>query len=177
MNDFNSSFGEDGEAAPANMDIRVRPAYLDPHSSSHSSSPTNGRPASRPTTADEPIIPSTNRWVSWREEIKKVGKETKKTKIPYDPKTGQTAEIDNPATWATSDEAERWTKQRGDMASGSCSANSARARSAASTSTLAEAETADFAPWSPEVIDPFATYTEISPSGTGAKLFFRRRQR
>jgi uncharacterized protein DUF5906 len=32
-------------------------------------------------------------------------------------------------------------------------------------------------PWAQEVIDRFDSYTEISPSGTGAKIFFRRRRK
>ena len=38
--------------------------------------------------------------------------------------------------------------------------------------TCRSPESADFAPWAQEIIDRFATYTEISPSRTGAKLFF-----
>ena len=38
--------------------------------------------------------------------------------------------------------------------------------------TCRDAETGDIAPWAQEIIDRFMTYTEVSPSGTGAKLFF-----
>src|ERR1700677_4194844 len=71
--------------------------------------PTNGRPVGL-------------RWVGWREEEETgkdgkpiVGEEgkPKKTKVPYDPKTGRQASSTKPTTWATQDEAERWANKYG----------------------------------------------------------------
>jgi hypothetical protein len=34
-------------------------------------------------------------------------------------------------------------------------------------------ETGAIAPWAQRIIDDFASYTEVSPSGTGVKIYFR----
>jgi hypothetical protein len=53
-------------------------------------------------------------WVGWKEEIR----DGKKTKVPYDPRTGDRAKSDNPATWATHDEADNWAAMNGGVGVG-----------------------------------------------------------
>ena len=115
--------------------------------------------------ADRPI------WVGWRAETRK----GKTAKIPYDPRTGAHAKCDNSATWRR-----RATRR---------SSGRSRAPTAASPlyspgsipvcrysgidlDTCIIPEAGDPEPWAGEIIDRFDSYTEISPSGTGVKLFF-----
>ena len=44
-------------------------------------------------------------WVVWKTFIKRQGKKVKKVKMPYDPKTGKPAQVNNPLTWGTYSEA------------------------------------------------------------------------
>lgn len=37
-------------------------------------------------------------WVVWKTFIKRQGKKVKKVKMPYDPKTGKPAQVNNPLT-------------------------------------------------------------------------------
>lgn len=133
-------------------------------------SPTNGRSVDL-------------RWVGWREEEEAgkdgkpiVGEEgkPKKTKVPYDPKTGRQASSTNPTTWATQDEAEQWANRYGGNGVGIVlgQLDNGDALCGVDLDTCRSPATGDFTPWAREIIDRFATYTEISPSGTGAKAFF-----
>ena len=148
------------------------------------SAATAGRPAARSMSADttpsssilQPALTLAdlaNRpiWVGWRQEMRN----GRPTKIPYDPRTGRRAESDNPATWATREEAQRWAaKQCGDgVGIMLCQLDVGAFLCGIDLDTCRSPESADFAPWAQEIIDQFATYTEISPSRTGAKLFFR----
>jgi putative DNA primase/helicase len=132
--------------------------------------PTNGRPVGL-------------RWVGWREEEETgkdgkpiVGEEgkPKKTKVPYDPKTGRQASSTKPTTWATQDEAERWANKYGGNGVGIVlgQLDNGDALCGVDLDTCRSPESGDFTPWAREIIDRLATYTEISPSGTGAKAFF-----
>jgi putative DNA primase/helicase len=109
-------------------------------------------------------------WVGWREEQR--GDDA--TKVPYDPRTGRQAESTNPKTWATRDEAETWAiENRGgvgivlsQITGGDC------CLCGIDLDTCRDPCTEAFQDWAQEVINRFSTYTEVSPSGTGAKLFF-----
>ena len=119
-------------------------------------------------------------WVAWRQKQRqRRDGEGKPTKILYDPHTGRPARIPTePSTWGTREEAEqRWRRLRegddevggvgivlGDLENGthlmgidldSCFDNSNTIR-----------------PWALWIFKRFDTYTEISPSGLGIKLFF-----
>jgi primase-polymerase (primpol)-like protein len=48
-------------------------------------------------------------WVAWRAERRN----GKRTKVPYDPRTGRRASADDPAAWATRREAENWGATHG----------------------------------------------------------------
>jgi hypothetical protein len=109
-------------------------------------------------------------WVGWRQEMRN----GRSTKIPYDPKTGRLAASDNASTWATRVQAERWANceraegvgvMLGELDGGEllCGID---------LDTCRSPESDNIAPWAQEIIDRFMTYTEVSPSGTGVKLFF-----
>ncbi|WP_245903476.1 phage/plasmid primase, P4 family [Humitalea rosea] len=113
------------------------------------------------------------RWVAWQVEGR--GAKSKPTKVPYAP-DGRKAKADDPDTWGTRtaalSRANCLPKPFGiggigielgahdDLAIGGIDLDTCRA------------ETGDWAPWALAVMARFKTYAEVSPSGTGAKLFF-----
>lgn len=129
----------------------------------------------------EPILPATladlanlPRWVAWQTEQGNGRK--KPTKVPYSPGSGK-AHADKPATWASRAAAAAKAAnlprplgtggvgiELGDLGDG-------RVLAGVDLDTCRDNAGA-FAPWALEVVDRFASYTEVSPSGTGAKVFF-----
>jgi primase-polymerase (primpol)-like protein len=110
-------------------------------------------------------------WVGWREEQRN----GKATKVPYSPRTGWEAKSTDAATWATPGEDETWAiANRGAgvgivlsrLNSGDC------CLCGIDLDTCRDPTTEIFQDWAREVINRFSTYTEVSPSRTGAKLFF-----
>ena|ERR1700730_2128926 len=110
-------------------------------------------------------------WVGWREEQRN----GKLTKVPYDPRTGRMAKSGDLATWATRGEAETWAILNRDSGVGIVLSQLNGADCClcgVDLDTCRDPNTETFQDWAQEVIDRFATYTEVSPSGSGAKLFF-----
>jgi AAA domain len=110
-------------------------------------------------------------WVGWRE----VQRNGETTKVPYNPRTGEEAKSTDPTTWSTRGEAETWaafTNHGGvgivlsQLNGGDC------CLCGIDLDTCRDPNTETLQGWAREVIDRFKTYTEVSPSGTGAKLFF-----
>jgi putative DNA primase/helicase len=110
-------------------------------------------------------------WVGWREERRN----GKATKVPFNPRTGREAKSNDAATWATRGEAETWAIANhggvgivlSQLNGGDC------CLCGIDLDTCRDPNTETFQDWAREVINRFSTYTEVSPSGTGAKLFFR----
>ena len=111
------------------------------------------------------------RWVAWRNEAR----DGRTTKIPY-VGVRKLAQADDPTTWVTRAQAETVA---GALVNGSgggvgielgqcgqywlCGVDLDRCRGLASEA---------IAPWATQVIERFNSYTEVSPSGTGAKIYF-----
>ncbi|MGI8851890.1 MAG: AAA family ATPase [Methyloceanibacter sp.] len=119
------------------------------------------------------------RWVAWRGEIiqRKDGTETP-TKIPYDPHNGHRARVPtDPSTWGSRRQAQgRWKKLNGNgqvggvgIVLGDLDANHVLMGIDLDSCITKKGFVRS---WANEVIDRFNTYTEISPSGGGVKLFF-----
>ena len=113
------------------------------------------------------------RWVAWQTQDRSDGKPTK---VPHSP-AGTLAKADDPSTWGTRSDAEtraaRLPKpyglggvgiELGDLGTGLAVGGVDLDACRAPDGTLA--------PWAGAVVDRFASYTEISPSNTGAKVFF-----
>jgi len=129
----------------------------------------------------EPILPVTlaelaalPRWVGWQTEQGEGRK--KPTKVPYSPGKGK-AHADKPGTWGVRADADARAAalprplgsggvgvELGDLGDG-------RVLAGIDLDTCRDS-TGAFAPWALEVVDRFASYAEVSPSGTGAKVFF-----
>jgi putative DNA primase/helicase len=109
------------------------------------------------------------RWVGWRQE-KRNGR---LTKVPYDPRTGLPAATDDPGTWATYAEAQWWAgSQHGDGCGLVLGVAGDKIICGIDLDCCRDKATGELAAWAQVVIDRFKTYTEISPSETGVKLFF-----
>lgn len=109
------------------------------------------------------------RWVAWKHEAR----DGKATKVPYSPLSGRRAASDNPADWSDHEAAciacERLQANGVGFMLG---AHADIAMGGIDLDTCRNPETGTLAPWAQEVIERFGSYTEVSPSGTGVKIFF-----
>lgn len=114
-------------------------------------------------------------WVAWQTELRPRGK--KPTKVPYKPGSRSRAMADKPETWGTRAQAEARALtlpkpygtggvglELGPLSDG-------RHLSGIDLDTCRDPETGAIAGWAQAIIDWLDTYTEVSPSGTGVKLF------
>lgn len=98
-------------------------------------------------------------WLAWRYS----GKNRKK--VPIDPKSGKPAKVSDPATWGTLAEARAVSKAEGVgimLRDGLVGIDLDGCR---------DPDTGQLADWARERIDLLGSYTEVSPSGTGVKVF------
>ncbi|MFZ3327555.1 MAG: hypothetical protein WA231_17470, partial [Methylocella sp.] len=132
------------------------------------------KPAPKVTLLDLQYEPY---WVGWRQEVRK-GSETK---VPYIPQTDRGADTGNPHDWDTAANAWQWRETHGSRnGTAVYGVGFVLGTRVPGTSFLVggiDLDTCRFEPnyITPEaqaVIDRFATYTEVSPSLTGVKLYF-----
>ena len=110
-----------------------------------------------------------DRWVCWRYQIRN----GKPTKIPFDAKTGREASSTDPQTWSSLPEVVH-ALGGGTTFSGLgfvfatgdefCGVDLDRAIDPAS---------GKLKPWAERIVKQLDSYTEVSPSGTGVKIFLR----
>jgi hypothetical protein len=116
------------------------------------------------------------RWVLWRSEPR-LDDPSKLTKVPYQP-NGRKASSTAPTTWVARAKAESAVERIVNghdgggigIVLGEIAGNDMLAGVDLDT---CRGDDETFEPWAREIIERFATYAEISPSGKGAKLFFR----
>jgi len=115
-------------------------------------------------------------WVAWREEQRQnIDGTTFKTKIPFDPSTGQRAKIPtDPSTYGTREQAEARCRRLDDGSPGGVGIVLGPIDGITLMGIDLDGciEGEEIAPWAEEVLDRFDTYAEVSPSRTGIKLFF-----
>ena len=106
------------------------------------------------------------RWVAWLEELTK--------KVPKNPRNGRNAEVPtNPKTYGTRAAAiSRAQKIKGGYGIVLGKLPNGQHLAGIDLDSCRDAESGAIAHWAKDVIDRFDTYTEISPSGSGTKLFF-----
>lgn len=112
------------------------------------------------------------RWVTWRNELRN----GKPTKVPYSPRNDRKAKADDPTTWGTRAEAEAAVPRLVNGTGGGIGIQlgvlgDGRAIGGIDLDTCRAAD-GTLARWAAEVVARIGSYTEISPSGTGAKVFF-----
>lgn len=104
------------------------------------------------------------RWVAWKEERR--GDDV--TKVPVDPGTGRRAKSNDPASWGTLEEAEYLRDEAGLAGVGIVLGDGL---GGVDLDACRDPETGDIASWARRIIEGFGTYAEVSPSGTGVKLY------
>lgn len=108
------------------------------------------------------VLTSRDQWVVWRSEERG----GKPTKVPYNARTGQLAESDNPATWASYTVA---------LAAGAAYDGIGYVFSADDPFTGIDLDDCldgeAIAPWADAQLTALNSYSEISPSGTGIKIW------
>jgi hypothetical protein len=117
-------------------------------------------------------------WVAWQTQVRKPG--DKKTKLPYAPlgPDSKKARANDPTTWGARAQAEaraaRLPKPCGTGGIGLefMPLPDGRNVGGVDLDTCRNADSGQLEPWAQAVVDRFATYTEVSPSGSGVKLFF-----
>ena len=109
-------------------------------------------------------------WVCWRSEVR--GRDGKKTKVPYSPRSGLHARSDDPDTWATLAEAEAAAHK--DDYHGTGFVFTARDPfCGVDIDSCVDPETAQTEAWAKEIVKELDSYTEFSPSGTGLHVLVR----
>jgi hypothetical protein len=114
---------------------------------------------------------SRGQWVAWRYELDKDGR---KLKVPYDPRSGRKASHSDPATWGTFEQSLQTYQGGGYDGVGYVFAEGDPFAGIDLDGCVDEA--GELAGWAREMVEAFATYSEVSPSGRGVKLFFRGRK-
>ena len=122
------------------------------------------------TTIQTPptILRSMPNWVVWN-LWNPVGSD-KPIKVPFDPHTGKGAKTNNPATWGTFEEASnrlaRYPHRY--MGLGFIFSDGSGIFGVDCDGCL---DNAGLSPWAQKILDRFQTYAEVSPSGSGIKLY------
>lgn len=108
-----------------------------------------------------------NQWVLWREVIR----EGKPTKVPFQT-TGAEAKSNDPTTWSDFATA-RDRLMLGNFAGVGFMFSEGGGIVGVDLDGCRNPGTGMWSPWAREIVERFNTYTEMSPSGTGCKLFLR----
>lgn len=106
-------------------------------------------------------------WVAWRIEIR----HGLKTKVPVNPRTLGLAKTDNPDTWSSFAQASRASSRKGMAGIGFVF--SAGDPYCGIDLDMCIGEGGDIHEQALELVERFNTYTEVSPSGRGLKMFLR----
>lgn len=112
-------------------------------------------------------LKSTPRWVCWRAEHRPGGE----TKIPYRPGGGR-ASVTDPSTWSSFGAALA-AYRRGGFTGVGFVLTEGDDIAGVDLDHCREAETGAIAEWAQEIVDALDSYAEISPSGTGIRVFVR----
>jgi len=114
-------------------------------------------------------------WVGWQTELRKDGKPTK---IPYSAGGSGKAKSNAPATWGTRTDATTCAEQlRKPLGVGGVGVMFAPLPGGLhlggiDLDTCRNPETCGLEPWAEEIVKRLNSYTEVSPSRTGVKIFF-----
>ncbi len=117
------------------------------------------------------VLKDRPQWVCWRRE-KRVGKVTK---IPYSVRSGQAASSTDPSTWATYDEAMR-SYERGGCTGIGYVFSSDDDFCGVDLDNSRDPDTGTLKPWAQQIVNDLDSYTEVSPSGRGVKIFLLARK-
>ncbi len=115
------------------------------------------------------------RWVGWRHE----SRHGRATKVPFMANGAGRAKADDPATWDVRPRAEAWPRRHVNGAGGgvglqlgALAERPGVALGGVDLDACRDPATGGVEPWAAEVLARFATYAEVSPSGSGVKCYF-----
>ena len=110
-------------------------------------------------------------WVVWKLTSREG--EPKPTKVPYAPRTGRMASTTDPSTWASFEEAAAFCASN-EWASGvGYVLSSDDPYVGIDLDACRDPRTGRLEPWAKAIVKRLNSYTEISPSGTGLRIFVR----
>lgn len=115
-----------------------------------------------------PVLVALVQWVLWRYDWNH--KRGEWAKVPYNARTRQKADSTDPATWSDFDTA-RTSFERGGFAGVGFVFAADGNLTGVDLDGCIDPETGEVLEWAQPWLDAFDTYQEISPSGTGVKLF------
>jgi len=133
--------------------------------------------ADGPTTAPSHATPGTvpaelaglRQWVAWRWE----DRDGKLTKPPLNPHSGAHASTTDPATWGTLQDAIRFCQEHPWAAGVGFVFTKDDPYVGIDLDKCRDPRTSEIAPWACAIVEYLRSYTEVSPSGTGVKIFAR----
>jgi putative DNA primase/helicase len=134
--------------------------------------PSNEKPSSVPIHPDG--IPSELRerpqWVAWGWEQK----EDRWTKVPVNPLTGRRASSTDPSSWSSFDETYAFAQREG-LAGIGFVVTPNDPFVGIDLDHCRNPQTGEIDFWAQEIINRFASYTEVTPSGTGVRIWITTR--
>lgn len=110
-----------------------------------------------------------DQWVAWKYEERN----GKVTKPPYDPKTGKRASHNDPSTWGTFKDAVKALDKGFDGIGFVFTENDPFC--GIDLDDCRDSTSGKIATWALKIIKKFDSYTEVSPSKTGLKIFIKGR--
>jgi len=111
-------------------------------------------------------------WVGW----KYIDRGGKQTKCPIDAKTGNMADSTAPSTWSTFDEALAAWRRSESLAGIGFVFAAGDGFCGIDLDDCVDPATHEMKPWGREIVGALNSYSEISPSGTGVKVFLKARK-
>jgi primase-polymerase (primpol)-like protein len=114
-----------------------------------------------------PELTTYPQWVCWRYGPERNGR---REKIPYNPPTGHLASVSNSGTWATFEEAARVVEQYDGLG---FVLTSADPFVGVDLDHCRDPATGAIEKWARDTIVSLCSYTELTPSGTGFRIFVR----
>lgn len=111
-----------------------------------------------------------NQWVCWKAELKENGK---LNKPPIDPKNGKSASHSNPDTWGTYEQALAYYEKHRNNGVGGIGFVLTKddPYTGIDLDDCRNPETRELAPWAENIIKEIDSYSEISPSNKGMRIF------
>jgi hypothetical protein len=107
-------------------------------------------------------------WVAWRYE----DVNGRRAIIPYDPRNGKRASTNAPRTWSATQEAQA-ALARGEYDGIGFMLREGDPFVGVDLDHCFDPETGTLLPWAAEIVQTLDSYTEVSPSGTGIRIFTR----
>ena len=110
-------------------------------------------------------------WLCWKYVVRDPAKPP--TKVPYDAKNGGSGDSTKPATWATLEVALNAYGQSSQYDGVGFVFTADDPFSGIDLDDSIDPQTKQLKPWAQEIVTLVASYTEVSPSGEGVKIFLR----